>query len=355
MSRRVLLVGAGPAHVQVLQAAAREPIAGAELALLTPTPRSFHADMLPGFVAGRYRLDQCGIALQPLADAARAHLIDGSAVSLDAAARRVGLADGRVAGYDVLSLDLDPGMDRDTIPGAREHALCLRPLEVFVRLVQGLWDLAARRVLDVVVVGGGATGVQAALALEHRLAGRGEQQARVALVTGGGPPLAAHPPAVQRLAAQALARRRITVFRERCQRIEAGAVVLEGGARLACDAPLLATGPRPPAWLRASGLALGDAGRLLTGPTLQSASHPEVFAHGAAAQQAGAALALNLRRFVAGGALEPWRPPRRGPVFIASGERRAIAVWLGLAAEGRWCGWWKDRVDRAFVARCGGG
>jgi NADH dehydrogenase FAD-containing subunit len=260
-------------------------------------------------------------------------------------------------------------MDRHVIPGAREHGLFLRPLEAFARLVDGLWDLAARRVLDVVVVGGGAAGVEMALAIEHRLAGRGEQRARVALVTGGGEPLAAHPQPVQRLAVRALARRRITVFRGRCARIEAGAVFLDSGARLACDAPVLATGPRPLPWLQGSGLQLGDEGHVLTSPTLQSLSHPEVFAagdtalrperplppSGVYAVRAGAPLALNLRRFVAGGSLQPWRPPRRALNLIACGERRAILSWGGLAAEGRWCWWWKDRIDRAWITRFGGG
>jgi pyridine nucleotide-disulfide oxidoreductase family protein len=369
MSKRVLLVGAGHAQVQVLQAAAREPIAGAELALVSPVPRALYSGMLPGFVAGHYALDRCGYALRPLADAARAHFIDSAAVSLDAAAHRVTLADGRVAEYDVLSLDVGSTMDRDAIPGAREHGLFLRPLEAFARLVEGLWELAARRVLDVVVVGGGAAGVETALAIEHRLGGRGEQRARVALVTGGGEPLATHPEPVQRLAVRALARRRITVFRERCARIEAGVVELAGGARLACDAPVLATGPRPPGWLKGSGLQLGEAGHVMTGPTLQSLSHPEVFAvgdvalrsdrplppSGVYAVRAGAPLALNLRRFVAGGSLQDWRPPRRTLQLMACGDRRAILSWGGLAAEGRWCGWWKDRIDRAWITRFGGG
>lgn len=369
MSKRVLLVGAGHAQVQVLQAAAHEPIAGAELALVSPVPRALYSGMLPGFVAGHYRLEHCGYALQPLADAARAQFIDSAAVSLDAAARCVTLADGRVLGYDVLSLDVGSTMDRDTIPGAREHGLFLRPLEIFAHLVDGLWALADRRVLDVVVIGGGAAGVEIALAIEHRLASSGGQPARVALVTGGGAPLATHPEPVQRLAARALARRRITVFRERCARIEAAGVVLDGGARLACDAPVMAIGPRPPTWLRGSGLQLGDAGHVLTGPTLQSLSHPEVFAagdlalrpdrplppSGVYAVRAGVPLALNLRRFVAGGQLQPWRPPRRTLNLIACGSRRAIFSWGGLAAEGRWCWWWKDRIDRAWITRFGGG
>jgi pyridine nucleotide-disulfide oxidoreductase family protein len=365
MTKKLLLLGGGHAHVHVLQALAREPLAGAEVALVTPFARQLYSGMVPGVVAGHYRVEDSAIALAPLAAAARVHFIEGSALALDTAARRVQLTDGRVAEYDVLSLDTGAVMDRDRIPGAREHGLFVRPIEHFVRLLEGLWDLAARRVLDVVVLGGGAAGVELALALEHRLSGRGEERARVGLVTGGPEPLAGYSPKVMASVARALARRRITVFRDSCHALEPGAVVLGSGARLACDAPIIATGAEPPLWLQGSGLALDERGFVSTGTTLQSRSHPEVFAvgdvatradrslarSGVYAVRAGPALALNLRRFVGGGELMPHEPPARTLNLISCGARRAIVSWGGWSAEGRWAWWWKDRIDRRFIAR----
>ena len=365
MSKRLLLLGGGHVHVHVLQALAQQALAGAEVALVTPSALQIYSGMVPGLVAGHYRAEQCAIALRPLAAAARVHFIEGSAVRLDAAARRVTLADGRVAEYDVLSLDTGAVMDRERLPGAREHGLFVRPIEHFVRLLDELLDLASRRVLDVVVVGAGAAGVELALALQYRLAGRGEERARVALVTGGGEPLEGYPPGVMQRAARALAARRITVFRDSVAALQPGAVVLAGGARLACDAPVLATGAEAPSWLADSGLALNDQGFVTTGPMLQSSSHAEVFAAGDVASRldaphaksgvyavrAGPALVLNLRRFIGGGALQPHLPQKRTLNLISCGERRAIVSWGAWAAQGRWAWWWKDRIDRAFVAR----
>ena len=365
MSKRLLLLGGGHAHVHVLQNLAQQGLAGAEVALVTPFARQMYSGMVPGLVAGHYRAEQCAIALRPLAAAARVHFIEGSAVALDATARRVTLADGRVAEYDVLSLDTGAVMDRGRLPGAREHGLFVRPIEHFVRLLDELLDLASRRVLDVVVIGGGAAGVELAMALQYRLAGGGEERARVALVTGGGEPLAGYPAGVMQRAALALARRRVTTFRDTVAALQPGAVVLGSGARLACDAPVLATGAEAPAWLAGSGLALNESGFVSTGPMLQSTSHAEVFAAGDVASRsdaphaksgvyavrAGPALALNLRRFIGGGTMQPHLPQARTLNLISCGDRRAIVSWGGWAAQGRWAWWWKDRIDRAFVAR----
>lgn len=362
--KRLLLLGGGHAHLQVLHDFARAPLPSAQVTLVTPWPQLTYSGMVPGLVAGHYELAQCVVPLRAAADAARVHWIEGRAAGIDATARRVRLADGSVLEYDVLSLDTGATMDRDALPGAREHGLFVRPIEQFTVLWERCRELALTRPLFVVVVGAGAAGVELAMAIAHRLGAR----VRVSLVTGGTAPVPGHPVAVQRRVRRALKRRQITVLEDECIAIGAQQVVLRGGARLACDAPVIAIGASAPGWLRASGLALDAQGFVAVGPTLQTMSHPEVFAagdvsaredeprprSGVYALRAGAPLALNLRRFVAGGALEPYRPQRRALNLLACGERYAIASWGGWSAEGRWVWRWKDRLDRGFVARHGG-
>lgn len=366
--KRLVLLGGGHAHVHVLDALAREPLVGAQVVLVTPFARQMYSGMVPGLVAGHYAAEACAIPLTPLAAAARAELVEASAVALDARARTVMLSDGRVAEYDVLSIDTGPVMDRDAIPGAREHGLFVRPIEHFVRLFDGLLDLAAQRALDVVVIGGGAAGVELAMALAHRLRGVGDGGSRVVLVTGGGLPLAGYPARVVERALRVLRRHRITVLQEPCVQIGPGQVVLGNGARVACDAPLLVIGTSAPAWLAGSGLARDERGFIATGPTLQSTSHAEVFAAGDVATRAdaphpksgvyavraGPPLVANLRRFIAAGDLLPYVPQERTLNLLSCGERRAIASWGDWSAEGRWVWWWKDRIDRAFVRRYSG-
>jgi NADH dehydrogenase FAD-containing subunit len=345
MARRLLLLGGGLVHAQVLRALAQQPLVGAEVALLAPHAQLLHPALLPGIVTGQLRPDEATVALPALAEAARARFVEGSVAALHANKRCALLADGRVAEYELLSIDTGPVIDRDAIPGAREHALFPWPAEPGLRLLEALWDLAARRVLDVVVLGADADAVALALALQHRLAGQGEERARIALVTGGGEPLAGDA-LLQPFVRKALERARITVFREACSRIGQGVLHLASGARLACDAPLVAGPLGGPGWLGSSGLQVDAQGHVAVGATLQSLSHPEVFA---APSQAASALLLNLRRLSGGGLLQPARLKRGGPRFLPGGDGRAWLAWGRLVAQGRWCGGWMQR--RALAER----
>jgi pyridine nucleotide-disulfide oxidoreductase family protein len=365
--KRLLLAGGGHAHVHVLAALARAPLAGADVTLVTPFRRQMYSGMLPGWVAGHYALDQIVIPLPALAAAARVRLVEGHIVALDAAARRATLADGQVLDYDLLSLDTGPVMDRDALPGAREHGLFVRPIETFVERFDGWRARAAARPLDTVVVGGGAAGVELALALAYRQRSGGAPGGGVALVAGG-PVLAGFAAGVRRRAVRALRDRGIAVHELAASAIGIDRVVLADGTTLPCDAAVIATGASAPAWLAGSGLALDARGFVLTAATLQSVSHPAVFAAGDVATRAdrphpksgvyavraGPPLAASLRAWAEGRAPAPYTPQRRTLYLLSLGERRAIASWGPLAAEGDWVWRWKDRIDRGFIARYGG-
>jgi pyridine nucleotide-disulfide oxidoreductase family protein len=358
--KRVILLGAGHAQLAVLASLAQQRLQGAELTLVTMHPRQMYSGMVPGWIAGRYSEDQCSIAVAPLAEAAGAKLLLAQATALDAAARTVTLADGRRLAYDVLSLNSGPTQARDRIAGAREHALFVRPIETFVQLWQRMLALAKTRPLDTVVIGSGAAGVELALAMRQALQRRGT----LTLVSDG-PLLASYPKGVQRRAARALHEAGIQVLTGRCTLITDTHVQVNEAMRIACDAPIVATGADAPAWLADSGLALDAAGFVRVGATLQSASHPDVLAagdvivrddvqhprSGVYAVRAGPVLAANLRALVVGGPLAPYVPQQRSLNLLALGDGRAIASWGGWSLQGRAMGLWKDRIDRAFTAR----
>jgi selenide,water dikinase len=258
----------------------------------------------------------------------------------------------------VLSLDTGGVADAGAIVGARENGHFVRPMERFVVEAQTLIERAGAEILSIVVVGGGAAGFELALAAQHRLG----RQGYVSLVADPSL-LAGYPTRVVARGRNALKRRGVTVVEDECAEIDIGHVVLKGGARLRCDAAWITNGVAAPAWLAASGLTLDARGFVATEATLQSRSHPNVFAAGDVASRtdnphpksgvhavrAGPVLALNLRRALAGSPLLPHEPPRRTLNLLSCGSRDAIACWGAWSAQGPWVWHWKDRIDRRFV------
>jgi pyridine nucleotide-disulfide oxidoreductase family protein len=362
--KHLVLLGAGHAHIHVLSTLATQPLPGVQLTLVAPYPRQLYSGMLPGFVAGHYALEDCVIALEPLLENTGIRWLPYSVAALDVNARMLALDDGSELGFDCLSVNTGPVQDRQLIeqalPGAREHGLFLRPIEVFGALWPRVTELAQSRALRVAVIGGGAGGIELAMAIQHRL-----PTSSVTLVTGGASVAPNYSAAMQQRVADALRQRNITILADLAVGLQAGELSLASGARLACDVPLIATGAQAPAWLADSGLALDAQGFIAVDACQRSTSHANVFAagdvstrvdqplarSGVYAVRAGPALAKNLAAVVAGLEPSPHMPPQNTLNLLSCGDHEAIASWGNYSAQGRWAWWLKDWIDRSFIKR----
>ena len=368
--RQLVLLGGGHAHLGVLADLAKRPLPGWQVTLVTPYRRQIYSGMLPGWVAGHYRLGECAVALDALAGRAGATLHTSAGTALDLQRNVLHCADGTQLPFDRLSIDTGPVAALGDLPGAAEHTLAVRPIEGFVaawpRLVQRI--TAQRQRFALVVLGAGAAGVELALAIHHRAQAEGWQHLHLTLVGGSAEPLDGVAPGAGRRVARLLARRGIEwLGRRRAVRVDAGQLVFAGGsAPLAFDACLAVTGAAAPAWPAASGLDTDARGFIRVTRTLQSSSHPQVTAAGDVAAyadarpksgvfavRAGPVLAQNLRALCTGQPPTEWTPQQRALYLVSTGDHRAIAAWGRWAWSGAWVWRWKERIDRGFVAKFG--
>ncbi len=368
--KHLVLLGAGHAHVHVLEGLAAHKPRDVRVTLIAPVDAQLYSGMVPGFVAGHYTLDECVISLKRLIETSGVQFIEGSAASIKADIQMLTLSDGQVIDYDVLSLNTGASIDFEKIeavmPGARKQAMFVRPMPVFVKLWPQALALAASRPLHLAVVGAGAAGLELAMAAAHQLRGPAYPPgSRITLVTGSLAPAQSYPPSVQRRVLRTLEHLEITVVQESCVAVNEGELVLGSCAKLPCDVPLLAIGVQAPAWLANSGLALDEKGFLAVDHFQQSTSHALVFAVGDVASRAdsphsrsgvyavraGPPLLRNLLAGIGSQALTPYAPPARTLNLLSCGSRYAIAAWGPFSVEGGWVWRLKDRIDRQFVQR----
>lgn len=344
----------------------RAPLAGTAVTLVSRERHLVYTGMVPGLIAGHYPYEACCIDLERLCRAADVSFVEAEIVAADLGRCRVRCTGGRDWDFDLLSLDVGAVPDLEGVRGAREHALAAKPVDRLLAGWTALLAAAEREPQSVLVVGGGAGGVELALAMAHRLYRAGVRDTRIALATGDASVLASHPPAARRWLSEALARRGIAVHAGcRVTAVEAGAVRVADGARLSATWVVWAGSAAAPRWLAQGGLACDSRGFVAVDETLRSLSHDNVFAAGDCASiaghprpkagvyavRAGPPLADNLRRTLAGAPLRRYRPQRHALALISTGERLAVATWNGFALRGAWAWRWKDWIDRRFVAR----
>ena len=366
--RELVLIGGGHSHVQVLKRLAMVPPAGIRTTVIAREAHTPYSGMLPGHIAGHYTFDEIHIDLGPLAQAAGARLIADEVSGLDPDGQTIQLVNHPDFRYDVVSINsgATPGFDGAEVDG---DVVPVKPIGRFLPHWNNVRassesTLRAGESVHIAIVGGGAGGVELALAVHAVLGRMGKLMVTVA--TASAQVLTGHSPRVQAHFEQLLAARGIRVERrfEVC-RAAGGRLESTTGGSVEADEVFWVTGVQAPDWPRQSGLAVDEQGFILVDDHLRSTSHATVFStgdvagvsnqprpkSGVFAVRQGPVLADNLIRTLEGRRLRRFRAQRRFLSLISEGGQRATASRGNWFATGAWVWRWKDWIDRRFMRR----
>lgn len=361
--RRLVLVGAGRAHLHLLRVLARPLVRGLEIVLVTTDRVQYDAAMTSGILRGAYEEADARIDVEALAQRAGARVVHARADRLDSNAHVVHAGSERLA-FDLCSIDeVGPPFDGD-LPGVADYAIALRPTS---RLLDARRAIEARlsnetEAIRCTVVGAGTTGVECAFALQRllrRRPGRG-----VVTIVDVEPHVLSDLAPCRESAHEALERIGVCfALGSRAVAVRADGVQLASGASLPSDLLLWATGGMPPRLIAESGLEHDVSGRLLVDARLRARSGAPIWAAGDCAavddavhvdpRRHGELLEREIRRHVGAGRRRPHTPRVRPPCLLDTGDGRAIVRWGPVSGRSLLAGWLKRRLDRRFVERLG--
>lgn len=353
----LILAGAGHAHLVMMRRwrdqGYRPPVG---TTLVNPGAHAWYSGMMPGLMAGRYRADQCAIALAPLCQALGIKLLQDEVQALDAASNTLTLVSGTSLTYQCLSINTG---SQPPAPVEDDGSVQIVPAKPFAALHHAWLQWRDRQApARLGILGGGAAAVELALAMQVSLPDTELH------VFSAGELLADHPFGLIQRARNVLAERHVTVHTQtRVTRIEHRHVLAEMRPVCQLDALVLASGSAPLAWYAGSGLELDSRGFFSVTASLQSMSHANVFVSGDSASLTGSkksgvysvrhgpVLADNIQAYLNARPLICYRPQKKALAILATADGGALAHVAGWTLGGRLVGRWKDWLDQRFMAR----
>jgi|EP00945_MAST-04E_sp_MAST-4E-sp1_P001626 selenide,water dikinase len=401
----LVLIGGGHAHVNVLKMFGMEPEPGVKLTLISRDIMTPYSGMLPGHVAGHYTYDECHIDLPPLAKFANCRFIHAEADGIDTVNKTVrlkakpGCTPRPPISYDVLSVDIGinpAGMGSGAQSKGQKTAKCgkaagaitpVKPINSFSER----WNDIRRRIQvghrestpsEIVVVGGGAGGIELALAMQYQLNKDCEQHGNVlpprfTILTRGDDILSSHNPRVRRTFRKILNDRKVKVFpnsavektvvrKNGVTKKKENLLVCSSGDSFSYDECIWCTTAAAQKWLETdTSLELDKDGFIALQDTLESTNTPDVFAAGDVASvlnhprpkagvfavRQGMPLAANLRHRLRGEPVVPFYPQKEFLGLISTGDKYAVASRGCWSFGGSYLWYIKDWIDRAFMAK----
>jgi NADH dehydrogenase len=373
---RVLILGGGFAGVGAAQKLRR---ADADVLLVDRHDYHTFQPLLYQLATGLLETTAVGHSLRDLVERQKNTTVRQATVTgVDLDAREVSFDELAPITYDYLVYGLGAEVDFFGTEGAAEHAFPMYTLPHAVRLKEHLlerWEAADRDpsliddgALNVVVVGGGPTGVETAGAIAELYRGVftkdypavTEEQARVTLVEAGPELFAMFKPKLRTYATKALTDRTVDVRTGALvESVSPTRVKLKSGEELAAHTLVWGAGLQGNPLVQTLGIELQRGKRVGVGPELTLEDHPEVYVIGdsaaivdaktqqvlpqlgSVALQSGEHAGETIARRIAGKPTKPFKYHDKG-TMATIGRGAAVVQMLGgrtmtgLKAQGAW-------------------
>jgi len=351
---RVLILGGGFAGVGAAQKLKK---AGAEVVLVDRHDYHTFQPLLYQFATGLIEQTAVGHSLRDLLSRHDNTVIHKASVSkIDLEAREVSFEEIEPISYDYLVLGIGAEVNYFGTAGAPDHAFPMYTLPHALRLknhVLERWEAADRDpsliedgALNIVVVGGGPTGVETAGAVAELYRGNfakdypevGSDDARVILVEAGPELFGMFKPKLREYAEKALTDRDVEVMTgEQVASVEPTRVALKSGEQLKAHTLVWGAGLQGNALVQSLGIELQRGNRIAVGPDLALPGHPEVYVIGDVAAITDAKTEQVL--------------PQLGSVALQSGEHVGKVISARLAGKEPEPFKYKDKGTMATIGR----
>jgi NADH dehydrogenase FAD-containing subunit len=362
--KHLVLAGAGHAHLTVLLKLRDFTGKGHKVTAISPSAYHYYSGMGPGMLSGFYNPQEIRFHIKRMVEDRGASFVEDSVIGIDPAKRILMLKSGIQMKYDVVSFNIGSDILQDNVVISGGGIFPVKPIINLLKARRLILESFKDRTAGILVIGGGPAGLEISaniwkLMQDNNIGGK-------ITVVCGERMLNGFPGRARTIALKSIRERGIMVIENVSLRsLEKGSALLSNGTTLAFDVAFLATGVKPPAVFRNSGLETGKDDGLLVNDYLQSVSHPEIFGGGDCislkdnplpkvgvhAVKENTILYNNLLTMLEGGELMTYTPQKNYLLIFNLGNGRGLLWRNSFVIDGRPVFWLKNYIDRKFMRK----
>lgn len=365
MSKHLVLVGGGHAHMVTLANLNNFIQKRHRVTVIGPSDHHYYSGMGPGMLSKIYTPQQIRFATRKVVEMQGAEFIMDKVTRIDPKAQTIHTESGGTHSYDVLSFNAGSYIPTDAVETQNDRIFAAKPIERLLEAQQEIIDLAKAGAVSVSIVGGGAAAFEIAGNAWRLLDACHKHTFEISVFTRGRL-LDRFPQKVRVAGTKSLQRRGIKFFENSpVKTIRGMQIQLESGESFPSDVIFLATGVRPSTIFRRSELPVGPDGGLTVNSYLQSTAFANIFGGGDCihyepqpldkvgvyAVRQNPVLYHNLMATLEGQALTHFDPGGAYLLIFNTGDGAGILYKKGVLLGGRLAFFIKDFIDRRFMRK----
>jgi NADH dehydrogenase FAD-containing subunit len=364
MAKHLVFVGGGHAHLAALASLTDYTSRGHIVTLVSPIPRHYYSGMGPGMLSGMYAPKAIRFNLKKLAEDRGAKFVQGKVIRLDPRNQVLKLEDGSEIAYDVVSFNTGSFVPLNLIKSSMDNVFPVKPIVNLLRAKRAVLDAIGRGTPRLVIVGGGAAGVELTGNI-RRLVDKNRGRAKITLLAGRRL-LPSFPDKARQFALSSFQERSVEVLEgARVERVEDAKVVFTNGDSIPYDLVFPAVGIMSYPIFVDSGLPTANDGSLLVTRELHSVEYGNVFGGGDCitledqnldrvgvyAVRESPILRSNLLAALEDRPMETFTPQKVYMLIFNMGDGTGIFVRKSWVWNGKLAFKLKDYIDRRFMQK----
>lgn len=357
--KQLFLIGAGHAHLHIINQLRKESLEDVEVTLLSPAPYQYYSGMFSGYAEGLYSEEDISVYLPGLCEQASVEFKEEFVVSIDAKQKILLTDQGSVLSYDVASFDIGSLTASTDLEGVKEYARRIKPNYHFPQMVDEV-----RHAEHLSIVGGGIAGVELALSLQswREKHNKGKD---ITIISGSNRLLSGETKDISRKVEQIVARKGITILKDsHVMKMTKNHIYMDQGDALEYTDALWLAGPKAPGVFEQSKLPTDNKGYLQVESTLQVKKHPSIFGagdcislsehpelpkNGVFAIRQAPILWENIKGFLSTGDGSHYIPQKKWLAIMSVGEKEGFLLYGKWSYKGKLAWKLKNRIDRKFM------